>query len=205
MTPTDEARALKKRADQLLDDTGLRLILGQQGEVLFTGSYYYDLMTWPDIDICLITTEDPMRVASAVVDQVCRTDAIASIYIRNEHLLKTEGNPEAVFVCTEFLPANQDLWKVDVLIGSRELVAETIAPGRELVSKLDQATRDAILQIKTVLCKDPRYRQEIRSTDIYHAVVNAGICDLAGWHDWWAKQKVQPPAAQVQSERAPSD
>jgi hypothetical protein len=192
MTATEEAHRLRKTADQLLADTGFRSILDQHGNVQFTGSYYYDLMTWPDIDICLMTAEDPMHVASAIVTQICRSDAIASIYIRNEHVLKTEGNPEAVFVCTEFLPANQDLWKVDVLIGSRELVAETVAPGRELVSKLDQTTKEAILQIKSVLCKDPQYRQEIRSTDIYHAVIQEGVRDLEEWQHWWTeKQKAQ--------------
>lgn len=189
-SPFTEAQKLKEDADRLLTDTGLGPILTRHGEVLFTGSYHYDLLTWRDIDICLSITEPPMQVASAIVARLCQTDVVASIYIRNEHVLKTEGNPEAVFVCVEFLPAHREHWKVDVLLGSPALVARTVAPGRELVARLNPATRDAILRIKSVLCKHPQYRREIKSTDIYHAVIDEGVRDIAGWEVWWAdKQK----------------
>ncbi|MFH0908299.1 MAG: hypothetical protein V1929_06020 [bacterium] len=188
-TPHEQAAALKREADQLLVETNLRAVLAKHGTVTFTGSYFYDLMTWRDLDICLPIAGEPMLIASEIVAQICKSNAVASIYIRNEHVLMTEGNPKAVFVCTEFLHADREIWKVDILLGSPELVAQTIAPGRELVLELTTSARDAILLIKAELCTRPNYRQEIKSTDIYRAVLDGGVRDLSGWEDWWKNNK----------------
>ena len=192
-TPNEQAAILKRDADQLLDESGLLSVLSKHGEVTFTGSYYYNLMTWRDIDICLPVVDQPMPIAADIVAQLAANETVASIYIRNEHVLMTEGNPKAVFICTEFLPGEQELWKADVLLGSPELVAETIAPGRELVSKLTTSTREAILLIKSELCKRPNYRQDIKSTDIYRAVLDAGVRDLPEWEQWWKKNEGAQP------------
>ena len=200
-TPNEQATALKKEADQLLLDTGLLGMLSQHGTPIFTGSYFYNLMTWRDIDICLPVSGQPMVIAADIVTRISGKDTLASIYIRNEHVLLTEGNPKAVFVCMEFLSAERNLWKVDVLLGSPRLVADIIAPGRDMVSKLTTNTRNAILSIKSDLCKRPCYRQEIKSTDIYRAVLDGGVQDLSGWEVWWDKNR----KAQLQPEKNSAD
>ena len=187
--PNKLAAALKKEADQFLDETDILAILAKHGEVTFTGSYFYDLMTWRDIDICLPITSKPMLTASEIVRQISKNKTVVSIYIRNEHILMTEGNPPAVFVCIEFLTNNQKLWKVDILLGSPELVAEIIIPGRTLLSRLTTKTREAILHIKFEICKHSNYRQEIKSTDIYRAVLDGGVRNLSEWKYWWKKNK----------------
>lgn len=187
--PVEQAELLKREADRLLARTGIRAILAKHGDVTFTGSYFYDLMTWRDIDICLSVDAEPMPVAAAIATEICRKNDVACIYIRNEHVLKTSGNPKAVFICMEFLSSADVIWKVDVLLGTAGLVAETVAPGKTLVSKLTPRSREAILTIKSELCKSPDYRQAIRSTDIYQAVLEGGVRNRSEWNTWCMKNR----------------
>jgi len=189
----EQSNILKQEADWLIAKTGIRSTLAKHGEVTFTGSYFYGLMTWRDVDICLSTGEEQMPVAAEIAKEIGKGNQVASIYIRNEHVLKTEGNPRAVFICMEFLPSADELWKVDVLLGTPQLVEDTIAPGRALVSKLTPSTREAILSIKFELCKRPDYRQSIKSTDIYQAVLDGGVGNISEWEAWRMKNgKAQP-------------
>ena len=189
----EQSNILKQEADWLIAKTGVRSILAKHGGVTFTGSYFYELMTWRDVDLCLSTDDEPMPIATDIAKEIGKGNAVASIYIRNEHVLKTEGNPQAVFICTEFLPYADKLWKVDILLGTPQLVANTIAPGRALVSKLTPSTREAILSIKYELCKRPDYRQSIKSADIYQAVLDGGVRNISEWEAWWMKNKKAQP------------
>jgi hypothetical protein len=187
--PVRRARALKRQADVLLAQLQLIPLLAKYGQPTFTGSYLYDLMTWRDIDICLTVCRPTMETVGRIVRDMSSLRALATVYIRNELVLRTPGNPCAIFVCAEFFRKPKTTWKIDILIGSRQVVERTIAPGREMTCKLNQQLRKRILTIKSVLCTEPSYRQEIKSTDIYRAVINDGVEDLKGWNDWRRSKK----------------
>ena len=46
-----QSQVIKKEADKFLANKKIQEILSKYGEVIFTGSYATDLMTWRDLDI----------------------------------------------------------------------------------------------------------------------------------------------------------
>lgn len=57
---------LRRDTEALLDESGLLRRLEAFGEVVLTGSYRYDLMTVPDVDLCLVSPDAGLRLASDI-------------------------------------------------------------------------------------------------------------------------------------------
>lgn len=182
MSP-NSSQLLKQEADNLLTNTGILKTLTKYGRVEATGSYLYNLMTWRDIDLCLTVDKLSAEKAFNIGAELASLEGIATMYFRNELVLETEGNPKAIFWCLEILFENE-LWKVDILIASEDVTSEVMKPGRELMEKLSDDHRGVIISLKSELCKDPGYRKDFRSVDIYNAVIDDGVKNLEQWNGW---------------------
>jgi hypothetical protein len=183
-----ESDALKKEADALLEKTGIVKILSRFGTPSVTGSYSYDLLTWRDIDICLTVKKPDARTAVRIGMLLAILPGVATMYFRNELVLKTEGNPKALFWCIEFI-SGKNIWKIDILISDQAVVNRVLSPGKRLKKELTPEKRRDILRIKSVLSKHKQYRRQFRSTDIYNAVIQHGIRSLRAWRNWRIKSK----------------
>ena len=73
MTPEDRSRALKQEADEVLDLIGLEALVAPIGPLTPTGSYFMDLMMYPDIDmnLPLTTPEELMSIGGELSKQEC--------------------------------------------------------------------------------------------------------------------------------------
>ncbi|MFC1572200.1 hypothetical protein ACFL6M_01250 [Candidatus Eisenbacteria bacterium] len=182
-----DAHRLKAEADALLETTGLMAILANYGEVYPTGSYLYDLMTWRDLDLCVATEAPDVASAFRLGAEIAANPLVGAMYFRNEFVLKTEGNPEAMFLCVEYFPPKGGKWKVDILISTPDVVDRVLQPGRDLLARITAETRRAILQIKSALTTRPEYRREYGSREIYRAVLDDGVRNLEQWKMWLEK------------------
>ncbi len=177
----ETAYDLRIAAETLLSQSGLPSVLKQYGTLHSTGSYYYDLMTWRDIDLCLSVSRIDIAVAFSIGKDIASLPGVGSMYYRNELVLRTAGNPEGIFWCIDLRDHISELWKIDVLISTNNVIENVRMPGLLLKQSLTAATRSTILKIKAELSKRPAYRREYRSTDIYRAVINAGVTNIMEW------------------------
>ena len=97
----------------------------------------------------------------------------------------------AIFWCVNVIPPGTEKWKVDILISSPEEVNRVVSTGAALLRGLDEEKRERILEIKGYLSTAKEYGKTIRSTDIYEAVMKAGVKDLAGWKAWWKNKSIK--------------
>jgi hypothetical protein len=183
------ASRLRSDADLLLRNTALLSLLANYGIVHPTGSYAYDLMTWRDIDLCVATDDLDTQTIFRLGGALAALPHVGSMYYRNEFIMRTPGNPIAVFWCVDFYLPNAEKWKVDILLATPEAVRQVLLPGQQLQGRLTQATREAILRIKGVVCQRPGYRQEFGSRAIYRAVTEDNVATVEEWDAWWAKQR----------------
>ena len=68
-----DARAWRERASRLLEASDLQVLLGDHGRVVFSGSYAYDTMMSPDIDLHLLpnvfSRQSAVKVLKALIHQ----------------------------------------------------------------------------------------------------------------------------------------
>ena len=186
--PVATASRLRQEADALLDGARLFETLRAYGEVHATGSYLYDLMTWRDIDLCVGTLDLDMSTVFRLGLALASTPHVGSMYYRNEFIMNTPGNPQAMFWCIDFYPPNSQQWKVDILLAKPAEVERVLDYGRRLQQHLTSPTRATILQIKSILCQRPGYRQRFGSRAIYEAVLDHNIATIEEWDAWHNNQ-----------------
>ncbi|MCU0613034.1 MAG: hypothetical protein MUE60_14760 [Candidatus Eisenbacteria bacterium] len=183
------AAELREEADYLLSSMNLMELLRGFGTVYATGSYAYDLMTWRDIDLCLATDDLSVSSLFRLGGAIAALPDVGSMYYRNEFVMATVGNPEAVFWCIDVYRPQGATWKVDVLIARDAVVQEVLGPARQMTGALTPLTREAILRVKSVVCTRPGYRREYGSRAVYRAVLDHGVTTVEGFDAWWAAQR----------------
>ncbi len=179
------ADTLHKEAGELLSSMELLKLLTHYGNPHLTGSYYYNLMTWRDIDICVEVDSVDKQKIFELGRSILLFPYTATMYFRNELILNTSGNPKGIFWCVEILHENSELWKIDILFANKEEIRTILKQGEEIKQKITPSIRRTILEIKTPLSKRGEYRRIYRSVDIYQAVIQDGIGTVDEWEEWW--------------------
>ena len=151
------AETLKKEADEILDKSNLVRILLKYGNVHFIGSYYYNLLTWRDIDICLEMENVNPEIIFDIGKEIAQIPNVGTIYYRNEFVLHTVGNPLAIFLCVELYESSDKKWKLDILISNSAEVKRVLNQGKRFMKKLNEKNRAIILIIKSKLSMTPEY------------------------------------------------
>jgi hypothetical protein len=101
-----------------------------------------------------------------------------------------KNRPKSMYIGGRYQTANGDFWKIDI----RFLQEQHSVAGKQMDTILSKLTADkkrAILQVKHVVAQDPRYRHEISSVDIYEAVLDKGVRDIAGFKDYMKESGIK--------------
>jgi hypothetical protein len=178
------ARELGARADRLLERTGLLGLLSAYGEVRPTGSFVYGLMTREEIDLCLAVPEPTVVLAFETGRRISGIAGVGSMLYRNELVLRTPGNPRGLLWCVDLAAEDGPMWKLDLLVADRGEVERVLRRGEELLARLDEETRAAILELKRVVCDPSRPEGAARSADVYEAVLDHGVRGMDDWRRW---------------------
>jgi hypothetical protein len=172
------ARQWKERADGLLAESKLVDLLERHGEVHFSGSYAYDVMMSPDVDIHLVlpafTREHAARVLLSLVEQGWWATITFADRVDERFRPPTlQGVPRGYYVGLE-TDLDGARWKVDVW-----LLDETKYRGdvwRPIMESISDEQRQAILELKVARGDE---RVSAAGVEIYEAVINGGVRTVA--------------------------
>jgi hypothetical protein len=174
MTPEERSRALRREADEVLSIICLREHGAHVGEFVPTGSYFMDLMMYPDIDLYLppATAEDLLRVAVSV----SRYDCVSSIDFRR-------GGPgeleDGLYLKPIVEHGNWERpWKIDIWSLPRTVVDSKQGRLADLKSRMTPENRDLILRTKYKLLTPAGRTPMFSGLYIYEAVVDHGLSKL---------------------------
>ncbi len=186
MLETEEAEILLQRqsilqneAQAVVKELDLMRLLSHAGVVKVHGSSVLGLMTWRDIDIAVSSPRLNVERAYEIMMPLLTHPRVKQVrYLNESGPFYPEGLPdERYFFMVLYDNGAETDWKMDISFWLGEDVhAEPIHD--MLVEKLTPETRLAILRIKDVWWKQPSYRQEVSSVDIYDAVLLHGVCSL---------------------------
>lgn len=173
---TQESDSWKQEAEDLLAKSKLNDVLDHYGETIITGSFSYDLMLSPDIDIYLIT-ESPEQTSTSLLQELIK-QRFWNGYLFYDWLHfrsnKHPGFPKSFYVGLK-ATHNNHRWKVDIWTLNSDAYHEK--DDDWVSAKLTNETKALILKLK----KERNDKHlDIPSYQIYDAVLNHGTNSLKG-------------------------
>ena len=176
-----QAEAASVRADLRLDR-----YLGVHGTVVPVGSAALGLMVWRDLDLTVVCRELDVAAVAGTGAQLAGHPQVREVCFRND---TGDWNtdpvyPDGLYLGLRYRAETGGMWQVDLWFVDDPDRQPDLAHVRDLPSRLTTQTRTAILAIKDAWAGRPEYRREVRSWDIYTAVLDHGVRTPAEFAAW---------------------
>lgn len=169
--------ALQAEGKRVLAALNIVSMLAPAGPIVFNGSYVTGLMVWRDLDMSVTAPGMTSRQAYDTMLPLLTHPDVTLVRYRNEASARnTAGSPEDErYFFAVYARVEDQEWKIDISFWvSRIRREERLSPDR-IIPRLTDETRLAILWIKDIWHQRPEYMTTVSSTDIYDAVLDAGV------------------------------
>ena len=175
-------RSLRSEAVRVLDVSGLGAILHKEGYQA-VGSFTMRTMTWRDLDFERVTDEPDWDQHWCLGTTLAGLSWVWKLNCTDAY--RQPGADEGLYWGLRLSdPKGGLVWKVDLWTAREEEFARGYPNRSRWESLMTEETRARILAIKKAVCSLPEYGRDILSVDIYHAVLDEGVCDLGQFMAW---------------------
>ncbi|GAA2405250.1 hypothetical protein GCM10010191_11330 [Actinomadura vinacea] len=191
------AEALRREADELLYDRGLLAMAERIGETFVAGSYFYDLMSWRDLDLYIDAPEvsigDFFALGAELTERLGGWKSFFTDTRSRSHDgpgARENKDPRrrlrGLYWGVRLGDTRRGAWKFDIWAVDRATFELTVRQAHSFVQRLTERSRAAILRIKEPYWDGPRYPGTIRSWMVYEAVLDAGVGSIAEFEAYMA-------------------
>lgn len=174
---------LQQQASDVLNRLDLIGVLSKYGEVKTVGSVALGLMTWPDIDIDLESTneindKDYFELVRCIFGQ----KFIKQLMLIDNRSSFEKNRPQSMYIGIIYNLDGVD-WKIDIRYLNPS-VAWADDDLKRIKSRLTPENTKVILEIKTAFHNHPKYRKEFSGYEIYNAVLDENISTVEEFSDF---------------------
>ena len=180
--PPLDSSEIRKEADDILQ-SGLLTVLERHGAVHLVGSYALGLMTWRDLDIHVVRDEPDVAAFFDLGREIATLLEPHRMHFRDETSVRTPGLPPGYYWGIYLGDERSGAWKIDVWQTNRPAFDAVRCFHDDLAARLNDTNRAVILAIKNACWRHPQYRRGFTSADVYSAVLDRGVRDVA---EFWA-------------------
>ena len=173
MDPCKRSAVLRQEADQVLARIGLFECLAGCRRVVLTGSYYLDVMIYPDIDLYI--SKISIEQAFAISAQLAKCQLVRAI------VFEKSSTPELGDGI--YLKARVDhgdwgrLWKIDIWSLEDSIIDKKTGEIEHFKKKMTPARRGQILHYKSSIITSQKRTPMYSGWFIYKAFIDEGITD----------------------------
>ncbi len=174
MDPLERASKLKQEADFILQQAKVYDILRPHGTIVPTGSYFLDVMVYPDIDLYL------SKVAIEQLFDIGGQLAKSELVFRVEFEKSDDPRmPGGLYLKPRIAYGDWGRpWKIDIWSLDEEVIEQKMQPMRHFQSKMTAELREQIIRYKlsvmTGLKRTPMYSGYF----IYKAFIDEGLTEF---------------------------
>ena len=174
MNPIERALALRQEADVVMQEIGLLDLLSQYGEVTFSGSYFLDVMAYPDIDLYLSKVSiDRLFDIGA---QLAKCDMVFRVEFEKSDEPRLPGG---LYLKPRIAYGDWSRpWKIDIWSLDDQVIERLMQPMWHFQSKMTAQLREQIIRYKfsvmTKLNRPPMYSGYF----IYKAFIDEGMTEF---------------------------
>ena len=176
MLPLDHATKLRQEADIVLGLIRLYDILRPYGRVFATGSFFLDVMVYPDIDLYI--TKVNLEQLFNIGAQIARSELVSQVVFE-----KTDDPslmPDGLYLKPRVNYGDWGRpWKIDIWSLEETIIRERMAVMRRFQTKLTPELRQQILDYKLSILTSQKRTPKYSGYYIYQAFLDKGLLDHA--------------------------
>ena len=179
--------ALQQEANEVRTSLHLDDLLHTAGEPVLVGSAALGLMVWEDLDLTVICHSLDLGQVLDIGRSVSSHPDVHTLTFRNDTgrwNVERHRYPDGLYLGVRYRQEGGAEWKLDLWFVDEPERQPDLRHLRTLPPHLTEQNRQAILAIKTTWHRRPEYGVQAFSADIYAAVVEDGVRDLAGFEQW---------------------
>lgn len=171
----ERAACLQREAAELMQAIRLMEALQPTGEIFFTGSYFLDVMVYPDLDLYVPMTSIEKIFAAA--GQMARHPIVTRVTFENEeHAIL----PGGLYLNLRVNLGDWGrLWKVDIWWLDETLIHEKIQVMQRFKQLLTPDLREQIIRYKASLITSLGRTPQFSGYFVYKAFLEEGLRDPA--------------------------
>ncbi len=170
-----KAKNLKEEATHIIFQQGLNDILQSYGKVYYTGSYFLNLMIWPDIDIELSLKSDPFSLDKffELGKSIANVFNVSSMTFHNRIIYKVfESSPDGLYWNIHIEnDRDKQSWNIDLWSFTPITLEENWERMNQIADNLDGSKRKLIIKLKNSLLTEEGRTPMSSSYHIYQAIL----------------------------------
>lgn len=173
MDPMERSRKIREEADVVMRAVGLHDALAPCGQISLTGSYYLDVMIYPDID--LFVPKVPVAQLFQAGGQIASSELVYEVIYQRS---RVPALPGGLYMKPRIRYGNWERpWKIDIWSVDQALIDKNMAVLRRFGERMTQEIREQIIRFKYAILTD-RHRTPMYSGYwIYKAFIDEGLSE----------------------------
>ena len=174
MTPSERAETLHHEATRLLEFLRLAEHCAGIGELTPSGSYFLNLMMYPDIDLYLPPTS-PQHLLGVGV-KLAANNAVTEVNFKKSGPEEASDLAGGLYLKPRIALGNWERpWKIDIWALPKPVIQKKQAQLEDLASRMTPEQRQRILQYKFSVLTPAGRTPMFSGIHIYRAVIDLGL------------------------------
>ena len=174
MNPLERADKLRQQADFILQEVRLYEILSPRERIVPTGSYFLDVMIYPDIDLYMskVSIERLLHIGG----QIATSPMVWQVVFEKS---KDARLPEGLYLKARIEYGDWGRpWKIDIWSLDDSVIDKQMADIHRFKSKVTAPLREQILNYKFSILTDTHRTPMYSGYFIYKAFLDEGLSDF---------------------------
>jgi hypothetical protein len=175
MLPLERAIKLRQEADVVLGLIGIYDILRPYGNVFPCGSYFLDVMVYPDIDLYI--TKVNIQQLFEIGAQISQSEQVTEVlFAKTDDPVRL---PEGLYLKPRVNYGDWGRpWKIDIWSLEEKVIQHLLADVVRLKSKLTPELREQIIRYKLSIMTSEKRTPKFSGYYIYKAFIDEGLTDF---------------------------
>ena len=172
------SNSIRKSAERFIKSKNIESILSKHGNVLYTGSYLTNLMTWNDIDMQLVLDRyDDINVFTEIAKDILSDDDAICVRIMNScQRKKSPKMPTGICLNVDYsVSESSSKWKLDIWSLHPDDLNRDIRLSSKILNNINDDIRYMVLKLKFRFMDNGERVPQLVSYHIYQAIFEHNI------------------------------
>lgn len=177
---------LQVEAAAVSEEMNLIPLLKAAGMPVTVGSAALGLMTWRDLDMTVICSKLDIVTISGIASQLMSNPGIRDMQFINDtgSWNTNPAYPDGFFLGITYKSNNGNQWELDIWFVDEPEKQPDLQHIRTMPDRLTSETVVSILSIKTAWVSRAEYGKQVKSYDIYTAVLDHKVSTPVEFEQW---------------------